>query len=137
MADSRLRELFIVAYVKGGETLAPISGGMTGGYAFVHIINAAVRGDRPASPYLSVQIHPTSTGEARWLNAEMLAATVLKATDRVWTFRPKASYPVVQTINKATLGQRRHDRKVRWQAAGISFVAAVLTSSLVNLIFPS
>ena len=131
-ADSELNEVWVEAFESD-----PGPNPMHGGYAWVRIANAAARADSRGLPYLSVYVGPAPAGTIRHLTTEQLAKKVLGAVEHTRSWNRKANYPVIDTITKATLHQRKHDRKVRWQAAAISFVAAIATTALVNLLFPA
>ncbi|GAA3318990.1 hypothetical protein [Arthrobacter ramosus] len=141
-ADADLNQIWIAAFT---EDPGPEAVTLSGSFAWVRIANEAFMKENPGVGYLTIYVgnglqdKVAASGAIRQLTVSTLSERVRRACESVKPPRG-GRYPVIDTITKATLKQRQHDKKIRRQAAWISFAASivttVLTSGVLHFLFP-
>lgn len=123
MTALQLHSLVILVYPPGVQV-----GEYEHSKAFLEISNADIQVAGQRRAFMMIKVpepsamdhHPVPLSEAK-----RVALRSVKV--RGW-WRLGRNYPVVNTITKATEDQRSHDRRIRWQAAGISLGVSVLAA---------
>nr|WP_104172569.1 hypothetical protein [Arthrobacter sp. Y81] len=135
MSDVQLNEVMVLAYLGG----AP-AGGVEHSKATVIINNKGHSSYGLERSYMTITISEPS----QFNNLPVTLDQAKSIAERCVTIRGKWSakdYPVVKTITKATAQQREHDRKLKWQAAGLSLLLSVpigvLTAVLTVILTPT
>ena len=135
MSDVQLQEVAVIAFVGGAAT-----GGFEHSKANVIINNRGHSSYAIGASYMTV----TVSEPAQFDNLPVTLQQAKSIAERCVTIRSKwrsKDYPVVKTITKATAQQREHDRKLKWQAAGLSLLLSVpigvLTAVLTVIFTPT